>query len=57
MRVWVSATVNVTIVWQHALTNGDSQCTTKKTQNAHAFALILFVNHEERRKQQTVKSV
>ena len=29
MRVWVRATMNVTIVWQHNPTNGDSQCTKK----------------------------
>ena len=29
MRVWVNTNMNVTIVWQHDLTNGNSQSTKK----------------------------
>ena len=50
MRAWVRTTMNVTSVWRHDQTNGDSQCSETK-HNAHKFTQVSIANHEGHRKQ------
>ena len=42
--------MNVTSVWRHDQTNGDSQCAETK-HNAHKFTQVSLANHEGHRKQ------
>ena len=50
MRSWVNTNMNVTTVWQHDQTNGDSQCSETK-HNAHKFTQLSIASHERHRKQ------